>query len=49
MHKSFRAAIAVSVAVLSLTAVTASRANAQSPILPSQDPFSRIHCWMALQ
>jgi Secretory lipase len=39
MHKSFRVAIAVSVAVLSLTAATASRANAQSPTLPSQDPF----------
>jgi hypothetical protein len=39
MHKSFRIAIAVGVAALSMTAATVSRASAQSPILPSQDPF----------
>jgi hypothetical protein len=38
MHKSFRIAIAVASAVLMTTATTA-RASAQSPVLPSQDPF----------
>jgi Secretory lipase len=39
MHKSFRVAMAVGVVALSLTAATAARASAQSPVLPSQDPF----------
>jgi hypothetical protein len=38
MHKSFRIAIAVASAALMTTATTA-RASAQSPVLPSQDPF----------
>jgi hypothetical protein len=38
MHKSFRVAIAIASAALMATATTA-RASAQSPVLPSQDPF----------
>ncbi|HEY1625337.1 MAG TPA: lipase family protein [Streptosporangiaceae bacterium] len=40
MHKSFRrVAIVAGVAIMAVTALTAPRANAQSPALPSQDPF----------
>ena len=39
MHKSFRIAIAVLLTAVTSVATTAGTAHAQSPVLPSQDPF----------